>query len=1813
MAASLTQLINELSRLYNDDVFTLILPFIISQLVSNANTNAPSVTNQPQDRAAQNQPVVPQALADPRSEALRAAIDATQSEIDKHLRHAETNIYAANGNMQTLQKELEETGIIASLSGHTANLQREHAAEYKQMLAAKAQKEFLSLIKDGNQNDPDEPSLSLVQKLHAEGKLGEASNALTKLNEKLTSSAIKIDNKQYVDALKSAQEEYKTINSRIENAETAARVARDGSVMLGAIAATGGGAGLAGLGVVSAGAVASNVTEQVGHVTLGNKSSAQATQNGLKQLGNDAITIGATIAGIKGATSVASAGMGLAATATGLAGVGASTSVVAEASQLGLQIALGEKESMTSNDMKELAIGAIGGAAGSLVGFGGGIGRTAVSGIMQKSGMFVAETAADVAVTTAEELTRAKIQGREISSETVQQAGLNSLRSLVIGEFGAYARNHSSSTTIPTSNNTTTNPDQPVNVDTTPEVKTSLQTTTTKDTARTDSSIPQHPQASATTPISQPNTPASNLEAQPTTPTRRRVDEIADSLTKVNRQQIGNVHEIIANRDIIRDSEMDEIVTNQKNYAHGSAAVTQDILSRSGNTDPTALVYYEGKELRTVNQLNHGAGDAYIRATNNAVREAWSEINPQAQVFRGPNAAIIVSVPYMTAKDALAYHKQVQSKVQQHLTDSPEMRDKLAASGVQLSGELRAGGSEIATANITSADSAKLSYYRALAEAGAAAEYEKQISGNKPLSIAEIAAQQHTDIDSVLRSNFNFIPPEAQPGTFFKIHEQKQTMQQSWDALVGPVKSFLDTTSSIVSPARLQAAADKQRQAVASALEIGPTATTERSLHSAARIETVKYLAMTNRPGRFESNVQAVHDGIQVPIINTLSAERLQIDLLRNEIPVFRADGDADFLGPLFKNQQAELKNGKRELNKEIANADLRYGELFNNAATQLKFLENQINQARAATTDQTKPIEPILFTLAKQSNSDEFQLLVAGRNATPEHLKLAMQTVRNAFRDVGMQEPFAKVHKITGENLGFGGTTATIGTDYRSLNQAIGAVEQLPDTAIIEHLKVVGKVNDAITNLRKFTKLKDTSGDIAEITPEQFKEIQGTMRDFVGLYRDQVLKPALAQGENLTTIKAALQQVTNTKLSEANFQQRFATSTDAVRKGLNALNDVENTIAAFGTPHNPSLNLTLGQRGPNGAFGDVLQQNGFDVDRFRREIDELESSMKLMQSLSNSTGLFNRDADISLPAAEQLTGIALQNQLLRPPVVAILSEARDAQRILGKINEAMYLDEQINLLDPRRTIGRETIQRDKSVIQSIYDEPQSEVQNNANILTPSQAEQLNKYDPALGVYYTSDSSVEKQLLDFMRSSTTQKLRSIGRGGDISVESFALQNGKMMALNEQVSAIHTFIKPRSEDGSYTIIDGSPSGNGTRIYRNGRTEQASNHFKTIEAGATILLPHGSRLPTNLSPEEFRFVLPRNQTDVNSSPQRFRYISQAILDMPEHSVKVLGRAPSADIVVSNSDNANIEISRYHATVHREKDDTHGNRIYRVSDGIPASRNGTAVLQNNGTWLEVKGEQKVWPGDEIRLGNQLYFALPLAEASPNIAPSIPPQYSHGVIDIRSYQHQQRVAGRKDYSAPSESSPNGRLNNWRILGRNRPFDQGVYLGGGIRPAIVIDKQSDIALREFTEGFMQRAHKSGALHNESQLLVAAYSYVGRKIVNDSAADDKVMKHYNIAKDEEVLLGAYIDNRGGVCAHKSLILGSLLESLKNHGYLRGDISFERNQVVGQGAHAWIRYTTTDGRIIIADPTHYKFGELQNLDANRWVYERVHEL
>jgi len=107
--------------------------------------------------------------------------------------------------------------------------------------------------------------------------------------------------------------------------------------------------------------------------------------------------------------------------------------------------------------------------------------------------------------------------------------------------------------------------------------------------------------------------------------------------------------------------------------------------------------------------------------------------------------------------------------------------------------------------------------------------------------------------------------------------------------------------------------------------------------------------------------------------------------------------------------------------------------------------------------------------------------------------------------------------------------------------------------------------------------------------------------------------------------------------------------------------------------------------------------------------------------------------------------------------------------------------------------------------------------------------------------------------------------------------------------------------------------------------------------------------------------------------------------------------------------------------------------------------------------------------------------------------------------------------------------------------------------------------------------------------------------------------------------DIKVSLGYFMRKRVGVCRHRALVIGGLLEMFKQDGLISGEISIDRNTGLPQsgggdpldvflrrqpGAHAWCRYTSKDGTIWILDAMHEFFGKLtSSKQKSHWSYYR----
>lgn len=236
-------------------------------------------------------------------------------------------------------------------------------------------------------------------------------------------------------------------------------------------------------------------------------------------------------------------------------------------------------------------------------------------------------------------------------------------------------------------------------------------------------------------------------------------------------------------------------------------------------------------------------------------------------------------------------------------------------------------------------------------------------------------------------------------------------------------------------------------------------------------------------------------------------------------------------------------------------------------------------------------------------------------------------------------------------------------------------------------------------------------------------------------------------------------------------------------------------------------------------------------------------------------------------------------------------------------------------------------------------------------------------------------------------------------------------------------------------------------------------------------------------------------------------------------------------------------------------------------------------------------------------------------------------------------SVKAKEAIAG---YAPPSETAPYGYYYGRRILGRDMPINDSVYIGSSDREAIVIDDGKDEPLKQsFIDFLHQRKEKvfkqvaeknivKRLLKNffprqkEKRIITLAqfqkgilndvFSYVRDVMPNNADEVNKIEKEIKaLSKSKKIYLGSYINRQAGVCRHEGLFAGYLLEKLINNGYLKGSVSVDRNKVIGKGAHAWCRYTDKNNEIFILDPAQNFNGRLKNAGKNQWKYARPEDI
>lgn len=218
---------------------------------------------------------------------------------------------------------------------------------------------------------------------------------------------------------------------------------------------------------------------------------------------------------------------------------------------------------------------------------------------------------------------------------------------------------------------------------------------------------------------------------------------------------------------------------------------------------------------------------------------------------------------------------------------------------------------------------------------------------------------------------------------------------------------------------------------------------------------------------------------------------------------------------------------------------------------------------------------------------------------------------------------------------------------------------------------------------------------------------------------------------------------------------------------------------------------------------------------------------------------------------------------------------------------------------------------------------------------------------------------------------------------------------------------------------------------------------------------------------------------------------------------------------------------------------------------------------------------------------------------------------------------------AGFEPPTPEDERAPYGRYWNRPIIGRDSPIDGGVYIGRKPREAIVVDMSQPGPVREVYETWLKQIQQLAPVwpwqHTENGQRRAVRKYLNthlpqlvralvvRELPFDRTVVAKVAQEHTLGPDDKVRLDVYLRRHGGVCRHQVCLIGALLERLIHEGWLEGAVSIDRKFVPKQYSHAWVRWTTANGKAWIFDAAQDIWTRLDDCEPERrWFYARENE-
>lgn len=215
--------------------------------------------------------------------------------------------------------------------------------------------------------------------------------------------------------------------------------------------------------------------------------------------------------------------------------------------------------------------------------------------------------------------------------------------------------------------------------------------------------------------------------------------------------------------------------------------------------------------------------------------------------------------------------------------------------------------------------------------------------------------------------------------------------------------------------------------------------------------------------------------------------------------------------------------------------------------------------------------------------------------------------------------------------------------------------------------------------------------------------------------------------------------------------------------------------------------------------------------------------------------------------------------------------------------------------------------------------------------------------------------------------------------------------------------------------------------------------------------------------------------------------------------------------------------------------------------------------------------------------------------------------------VEDLRTRQVEARLQAHPNFGEKDDTAPYGYYMNHQILGRaSNSVDDGVYLGGSAREAIVVDGKS-VILRQVYDSIANELRQSFD-RNETLTMRAILLKVMHKIQEVMPYDDQKTEHISRQHygDKLVGLSSFVKERAGVCRHQGLLAAYIIESLIKDGHILGSVGIERNTVEEMGGtHAWAVYKASINEtkeVIVVDPAQSFVGTKKQAQREKgWEY------